>query len=778
MKRLLLVALISLGCIGASHAETIFVDGVTKSASYIKSARHQARESGEAAARFYLKKYRKNLGINDLDDDLRLISKVGIAGSIRYNFQQLVSGRRVLDGIVGVTLGADDKTLISITSAYNPSASTVQQSVKIKAREAVEIARRILPSATEARARELVLMQPVPTSAELKFVWLVDLEDPTVGTMMTYAVDAVDGFIEDSIALRHSAMDRLTKDAQSNQTRQEGDGAIGNAHVDGAHDATGAVYDYFYKQLQFDSFDGAGGTIQALVNDPKSKDNAYYKHKSKGLFFGPGMAALDVVVHEFAHGVVAHTAGLIYKGQSGALNESYADVFGVVVDKDDWLLGEDLPKSFLGSKPALRNVKSPSALNQPGQVKDYQSLCGVDQDGVHTNSGIPNRGFYEVASRIGRADAGKIYFSALAQLSPKADFNAHRQATLDATQAVFPGDDKKLKAVSDGLAAAGLVEGMSIQVCPTSSCPIAGAANRLRGEERKEFGRDVAAAYRLRDEVLRRHKVIGDYTLDKYGELSGDLATTVFTNPSMALDVLSYVRKIAPVINRVGDSEFEHRVTDDLVDATKAIISKIQEAFEKAGKEQASSKLKRLAEQFDLERLKGQSYAEAMDIVRDMVKEAKKGEEEDQGKGRGKSQEQQSKGKGQRPEQQESQGKGQQPEQPKQPEDQGQSEQQQKSRDQGQAEEDQSSGGQAPQDKGPGKEQGQAKDGAPQTGAENQAPGSQNQETDKPDMQQPQKPITPTPSNRRRPARPGQGGQSRDGDESPEPQPAPKPNCC
>ena len=40
----------------------------------------------------------------------------------------------------------------------------------------------------------------------------------------------------------------------------------------------------------------------------------------------PFAGALDVVAHEMTHGVIDHTAGLIYQGQSGAVNEDFSDI--------------------------------------------------------------------------------------------------------------------------------------------------------------------------------------------------------------------------------------------------------------------------------------------------------------------------------------------------------------------------------------------------------------------------------------------------------------------
>ena len=55
------------------------------------------------------------------------------------------------------------------------------------------------------------------------------------------------------------------------------------------------------------------------------------------------------------HGVIDSTAKLIYENQSGALNESFADVFAAMVDSDDWKIGEDITPAEHGEDaPVVR----------------------------------------------------------------------------------------------------------------------------------------------------------------------------------------------------------------------------------------------------------------------------------------------------------------------------------------------------------------------------------------------------------------------------------------
>ena len=150
----------------------------------------------------------------------------------------------------------------------------------------------------------------------------------------------------------------------------------------------------------------------------------------KGSFFNNLAASLDVAAHEFGHGVVEYTAGLRYHNQSGALNESFADLFGAMVDRDDWLIGEDL----YDDGQALRDMETPENGNQPSTFMNYRHLPDTregDWGGVHINSGIQNRAFYLLAEglsleglgvSIGKETLEQIAYQALLRLGEDAEF--------------------------------------------------------------------------------------------------------------------------------------------------------------------------------------------------------------------------------------------------------------------------------------------------------------------------------------------------------------------
>jgi Zn-dependent metalloprotease len=137
-------------------------------------------------------------------------------------------------------------------------------------------------------------------------------------------------------------------------TRKEGGSATDDAAANEAYDGLGATYDLFFDIFQRDSLDGHGLPLVASIHYDKDYDNAFWDGTQMvfgdgdGQIFNRFTLALDVIGHELTHGVTQYACGLQYQDQSGALNESFSDVFGSLVkqyalkqsaDAADWLIG-------------------------------------------------------------------------------------------------------------------------------------------------------------------------------------------------------------------------------------------------------------------------------------------------------------------------------------------------------------------------------------------------------------------------------------------------------
>ncbi len=197
-----------------------------------------------------------------------------------------------------------------------------------------------------------------------------------------------------------------------------------------AHSNAGLSYEYFKEVHGRESIDGSGGTIISFVNvadeTGSSMGNAFWN--GVAIFYGNGDSdffplgrGLDVAGHELSHGVVQQTANLEYFGESGAMNESFADIFGAMIDRDDWKIGEDVVRINSFPSGALRDMEDPhNGANtgnfgggwQPSNVNEMFT-GSQDNGGVHINSGIPNHAYYELATQIGRDKAERIFYRAL-----------------------------------------------------------------------------------------------------------------------------------------------------------------------------------------------------------------------------------------------------------------------------------------------------------------------------------------------------------------------------
>lgn len=182
----------------------------------------------------------------------------------------------------------------------------------------------------------------------------------------------------------------------------------GISDVDDAFNFTGDFWDYFFTVLGRDSYDGKGAALNSIVRYCNSSIGCPFKGAywdgSLGvqkIFLGQGYATDDVIAHELTHAVIDYTSNLVYSGESGALNESYADIFGETIDlwKDDgddlpnvrWMIGEELP-GYAGT--GLRSLSDPPLHGQPGRATDSSYQCNAaDNFGVHQNSGVPNHAY-------------------------------------------------------------------------------------------------------------------------------------------------------------------------------------------------------------------------------------------------------------------------------------------------------------------------------------------------------------------------------------------------
>lgn len=253
-----------------------------------------------------------------------------------------------------------------------------------------------------------------------------------------------------------------------------------DAIAQAAHDGAGRVYDYYFNTFQRDGIDGQGSLLISTVHygsDPQDAENAAWIGEYQQMIYGDGGRlfkplpyGLDVVGHEFTHGVTGSTAALEYRSQSGALNESFSDVFGALIDRGNWTIGEEVIKSPPFPLPFLRSLQDPNmngafdpndplaGVGQAAHVSEYARLPVSrrgDNGGVHVNSGIPNRAAYLIGTSIGQEKLEQIYYRALTQyLEPNSQFMDAGRAIVRAAQDLY--STPEVQAVQAGFSGVGL----------------------------------------------------------------------------------------------------------------------------------------------------------------------------------------------------------------------------------------------------------------------------------------------------------------------------------
>jgi Zn-dependent metalloprotease len=269
--------------------------------------------------------------------------------------------------------------------------------------------------------------------------------------------------------------------------------------------ALGKVFDFYKNTFSRNSWDANGGNLIGYVRvteNGQPMNNATFSQENGIMRFGGAdkfAGAYDVVAHEVTHGVVYTSAGLVYRDQPGAINESIADIFGeggedyITAGAADWKIGTNLVKP-------LRDMSNPSAeLIVPGRpyptrmsefiASDDPFLAnfeGRDQGGVHLNSSIPNYAYYLLVvglpgGGIGRPKAHQIYYRALTtKLGKYSGFLDLRLAVVKSAEELYGvGSTEALKCKAAFDAVEIFEPAATVVMTPDSYTPVAGADSHI-----------------------------------------------------------------------------------------------------------------------------------------------------------------------------------------------------------------------------------------------------------------------------------------------------------
>lgn len=277
----------------------------------------------------------------------------------------------------------------------------------------------------DRNAPELLVYDPAVLGKPggIRLVWKLQVSDldgdgGPVGENIF--VDAHTGEIVNHYTFLHTALDRRVYDSRrfevvrQNLRRAEGDPPTGDRQIDNAFDFVGDTFNFYLDNHGIDSWDNEGGTIHTSVNFG-TIPNAFFIpfEESVDIVFGEGFVTDDIVGHEYTHGVTFFHSDLVFQDESGAINESFSDIWGEFVDLTNqsgtsgvdssavrWLVGEDSPFG------PIRDMQTPSDpffgwfpidfggqfLATPDRFNDPNFYRGIDDNGgVHFNSGVGNK---------------------------------------------------------------------------------------------------------------------------------------------------------------------------------------------------------------------------------------------------------------------------------------------------------------------------------------------------------------------------------------------------
>lgn len=277
-------------------------------------------------------------------------------------------------------------------------------------------------------------------------------------------------FLSPGTALRRKL--REVYDAQQSDqlpgslVRAEGQPPHTDQAVNEAYDFSGETFDFYEQVFGRNSLDDAGLRLLSSIHVAEvdlggnliPMNNGFWNGQQLAYGDGDGIVfqrftrGLDVVAHELTHGVQSFTSNLLYRGQSGALNEHLSDVFGVLVRQwklgqsvadADWVIGAEVLVPA-ATRRGLRDMERPGTAyqNDPDLGSDPQPAHmnnlytgSRDWGGVHLNSGIPNRAFVLAAQALGGnawEEPGRIWYNTMLSVTPNTQFSDFAQATVNA----------------------------------------------------------------------------------------------------------------------------------------------------------------------------------------------------------------------------------------------------------------------------------------------------------------------------------------------------------
>jgi Zn-dependent metalloprotease len=408
--------------------------------------------TAERATKKFLAEYKGLYRLRDPESELTLSrERKDQLGMTHARFQQVTHGVPVLGAELMAHYDRDGR-LASIDAQYVPGLEDVDVNPTIDATaalaslksDALSRAPDLSADQLEAEAGKLVVHAPAAGVARLAFQYTVRAVAGAHPAIWVTTVDAKTGDVlnqYDNLQTIEATAAGALGDAKKFQVTQTGagfamtdasrginirtftaqkqqttpgttvtstvltqwdTGVTGAGAAVDAHTYAGVVFDYYKTKHARTSLNGAT-TMESTAHFGTAYDNAFWDGRGMtygdgGELFRPLCAGLDVVAHEFTHGVTEAESNLVYQGQSGALNEAISDIFGAFIEhaaKPDpaknWMMGEAITKGLQAG--LMRDFKNPASGQQPAHMTNFRNTQ-QDNGGVHINSGIINNAAY------------------------------------------------------------------------------------------------------------------------------------------------------------------------------------------------------------------------------------------------------------------------------------------------------------------------------------------------------------------------------------------------
>jgi vibriolysin len=395
-------------------------------------------------------------------------------GGTHIRYAQMKSGLRVVGG--ELLLHIDASGTVNIANGSARDGVALSETPTIDGQSAAETARlesKDVESASAGAVRLVFLRQE---DESLSLAWEVHItgERESMPVDDLVYIDAGKAVANGAEVLArypqiHSALNRTLYTANHATTlpgtvqRSEGGAAAADSIVNTNYNHLGTVHSFYSTLFNRDSYDGHGAEMVSTVHYSSNFANAFWNPANQQMVYGDGdgflfsnlAASLDVTGHELTHAVTERTAGLVYSGESGGLNESMSDVMGEAceafrdggVSANTWLVGEDIWTPGTAGD-ALRYLNDPARDGRSiDTYLDY--VAGTD---VHYTSGIANLAFF-LASQGGthprartaiqvpaitESKAAKVWYRALTTyMVSSTSFAQARTATVQAAEDLY-----------------------------------------------------------------------------------------------------------------------------------------------------------------------------------------------------------------------------------------------------------------------------------------------------------------------------------------------------